>query len=100
MLKDEGVSQGCGPFVVFNVLTFFVTAKLHAQHTFKPGVAEAELMKEDGSLPTRPHPKNPKITQYRLTEEIHRKTFKIELDALIKTEVEADESTYQLWLPI
>ena len=57
-------------------------------------------MKEDGSLPTRPHPKNPKITQYRLTEEIHRKTFKIELDALIKTEVEADESTYQLWLPI
>ena len=56
-------------------------------------------MTQQNSIPTRPHPRCASITQYRLTSDVHQKQFTIEMEAMIKTETEADESTYQLWHP-
>ena len=59
------------------------------------GEAEANVLKP--SLLTRTHPKIPEVVQYHITDEIHRRSFAIELEALIKSQCEADENTYQLW---
>ena len=61
------------------------------------GADEADTMVKDGSISTRNHPQNPKLKQYRLTVDSHKRVFTIELEAMIRTQCEADDNTYQLW---
>ena len=54
-------------------------------------------MTQQNSIPTRPHPRCASITQYRLTSDDPQKQFTIEMEAMIKTTIEAtNEATNEI----